>query len=69
MNPDLTRLQARVRSAELRGRAERDRLAVIARAPQGATNQTRPRRQPLPNPARALVRMIARVSGALAELR
>jgi hypothetical protein len=69
MNPDLTRLQARVRSAELRRRAELDRLAVTARASEGGAKPTRPARPRLANPARALSRTFARVGAALAELR
>jgi len=69
MNSDLTNLQARIRTAELRRRAELHRLAVTARASKRGARPTRPSRQHPRNPANAVRTLVARVSAAFADLR
>jgi hypothetical protein len=66
MNSDLTSLQARIRTAELRRRAELHRLAVTARASKRGARPTRLSRQHLRNRAHAVRTIVARVSAALA---
>ena len=70
MNSDLTNLQAQIRSAELRRRAELHRLAFTARASKrGVARPTPPSRRHLGSPADVVRTAVARVSAAFAALR